>query len=1177
MNSPFSTLLSVTLVFAASAEATLIAAESAASPASPNFEAADQAIGRFRIAPGFRIETRAVEPQLKNVVAFTFDEKGNVYTAETGRYRSSTLDIRDFMRMYEDDLKVRTVEERATMIQRRQESIGRSLAGESETIRFLQDANGDGRMEVSKVFADGFNGVLDGIASGVLARRGEVWLANIPDLVKLLDRNGDGVADSREVVHHGFGVRFSLTGHDLHGLILGPDGRIYFTVGDRGASITTRDGKTFAYPDEGVCFRMNQDGSNLEVFATGLRNPQELAFDQHGNLFTGDNDCDHGDMERWVHIVEGSDTGWRISYQFSEQNPGGAWLSERIWQPDFPGRAAYALPPLANLDNGPSGLVFDPGTSMLPEEFRGRFFLAHFNGTPVRSGVKSYQLKPRGATFEITEVKEVVWNTLPTDVAFSPDGYLHFVDWVDGWPKSEKGRLYRLVPAQLDPRAAQTARLLGEGFTQRPVSELVSLLEHADMRVRQEAQFELAARREFASLRDVALRSNHELARLHSIWGLGQIMRAASAPAAAAAPVETLLPLLTDPMLEVRAHAAALMGEIGLAAAQRPLLNLFADASDRVRFHAIMAYAKLYSRPGAAPASPLEALRSAADAASVDPFLRHAISMLLAAYQQGTPQANMVQQFATPQANVAPSPTRRMSTLLALRRLKDARIATFLSDPDPLIVVEAARAINDVPISGAMPALAAMLNLQGRITALNSAAPSVAMFGNADYPQSSLTNRQFQIPPRATGPGNVAPARPDYYGLLVIRPLWRRVLNANFVLGQPETAAALALFAANTPDTAVSSAVASECRAEVLLMLSQWGAPAPRDKVVGLWRPLATRPPTPAVAAIEPQLRSLLLTSPAEVRMAAAKTAADLGATSAAPTLAEVVNDGQAPFGVRAQALQALDRLKAPQFLAALKQASTDADANLRREATRLLASTNVASAGPQLELVLRQGSIPEKQAAYAALAIVPGSVVDEIILNDLGGIRDAARIPRELQLDLLEAAAARGDDRIRRRLDDYRASLPANDTLAELRPALYGGNAESGRKILLERADTSCTRCHRINGQGADIGPDLSHVAATRDREYLLKSVAFPNADIATGFENTTVSMRNGNAHVGVLKSENEREVVLSTVGEGVLTLMKTDITARQKGLSGMPEGLDKMLNRQELRDLVEFLASLK
>src|SRR5262249_26570223 len=236
-----------------------------------------------------------------------------------------------------------------------------------------------------------FNTALDGIASGVLARKDRVWLTNIPELWLLEGTDAQGRAKSRQSLSHGYGVHFNFAGHDLHGLVFGPDGKLYFSMGDRGATVSTKEGKTLAYPDEGTVFRCNADGTELEVIYRGLRNPQELAFDNYGNLFTGDNDFDHGDEERLVYVVEGGDSGWRLGYQHTligyEYVP---WKSEEIWMahqsrladyngqrmpsrtPDTGRRPAAYLPPISNIDSGPAGLAFYPGTG-LPGKYNDHF------------------------------------------------------------------------------------------------------------------------------------------------------------------------------------------------------------------------------------------------------------------------------------------------------------------------------------------------------------------------------------------------------------------------------------------------------------------------------------------------------------------------------------------------------------------------------------------------------------------------------------------------------------------------------------------------------------------------------------------------------------------------------------------------------------------------------------
>jgi quinoprotein glucose dehydrogenase len=141
-----------------------------------------------------------------------------------------------------------------------------------------------------------------------------------------------------------------------------------------------------------------------------------------------------------------------------------------------------------------------------------------------------------------------------------------------------------------------------------------------------------------------------------------------------------------------------------------------------------------------------------------------------------------------------------------------------------------------------------------------------------------------------------------------------------------------------------------------------------------------------------------------------------------------------------------------------------------------------------------------------------------------------------------------------------------------------FGGNAEQGKKIFLERPDAQCVRCHKINGVGGDVGPDLSHVGAQKDRQFLIESILLPNKEIAQGFESVTVALKNGTSYAGVLKRESADELVINSPEEGgLVTIKKSDIQSRQKGLSPMPEGMGRILSKQDLRDLVEFLSSSK
>jgi quinoprotein glucose dehydrogenase len=69
---------------------------------------------------------------------------------------------------------------------------------------------------------------------------------------------------------------------------------------------------------------------------------------------------------------------------------------------------------------------------------------------------------------------------------------------------------------------------------------------------------------------------------------------------------------------------------------------------------------------------------------------------------------------------------------------------------------------------------------------------------------------------------------------------------------------------------------------------------------------------------------------------------------------------------------------------------------------------------------------------------------------------------------------------------------------------------------------------------------------------------------------------MKNGSSSAGIVKSENENQLVINSPEDGLLTLKKADIEKRDRGLSAMPDGMGDLLSKQELRNLVEFLATV-
>lgn len=662
-------------------------------PVEPASQEAADAIAGFVPAKGLQVSLVAAEPELANPVAFYVDARRRFFVTETFRIKNAVLDMRDYQGWLDDELACRTVADRRATFERQFADDFDRFSKEHERIRLLEDRDGDGRAEHATVFADGFHEPMDGIGAGLLVRGADVYYTCIPNLWRLTDADDDGRAESRNVLSTGYGVHVALMGHDMHGLRIGPDRRLYWSIGDRGFHVE-QAGRVWANPDSGGVLRCNLDGSGVEVFATGMRNPQELAFDARGDLFTGDNNSDGGDRARFVYVPKGADCGWRIGFQWLPDR--GPWSQEKLWHPPFPGQAAHVVPPIAWVGSGPSGLTYYPGTG-LPARYADTFFLCDFRGAAAPSGIHALRVRPRGAGFELQALAPFVWRVLATDADFGPDGGLYLTDWVFGWKGEGKGRIYRVHAPEIDASALvqQTARLLRDGMRGRGTGELLALLAHADQRVRQEAQFALTdlGSEVVPALLQLAEDPDQGIARLHALWALIPIGDLGDEPA------KRLRALLDDGDAELRTQTARVLGERRDDAARQALQRRLEDPNGRVRAAAAHALAEL-GDAGSLPAL----LAALAQNGDQDPWLRHALVMALVGIQQ---PALLRAESAHPSASV------RMGLVLALARHRDPEVVRFLRDPELLVAREAARAVHDAGIDAALPELARLLAVPG--------------------------------------------------------------------------------------------------------------------------------------------------------------------------------------------------------------------------------------------------------------------------------------------------------------------------------------------------------------------------------------------------------------------------------------------------------------------------------
>ncbi len=1088
-------------------------------PIAPASDEGQQAIATFKIPKGFKVTLFAAEPMLANPVALCIDEQGRLYIAETFRQGDAggVVDNRGHMYWLDDDLAAQTVEDRRKFFLKHRKDKEKLWTTHHDRIRLLEDTNGDHKADKATVFSDGYNDLMDGTGAGLLAWKGNVYYTCIPKLYKLRDTNNDGKADKKEVLSDGYGVKVAFRGHDLHGLTMGPDGRIYFSIGDRGYHIKTKEGKTLKGVNEGAVFRSELDGSNLEVVHTGLRNPQELVFDVYGNLFAGDNNSDGGDKARWVYIVEGGDSGWQMNFQYLSDR--GPWNREGYWHLyDKDKTPAFLVPPIAHIGNGPSGVSYYPGAG-LSDDYKGKFFMVDFKGGAARSGIHMFNLKPRGAWFEVQNLEPFVWNSLITDMEFGYDGAIYFTDWVHGWEGLGKGRVFRMTDPKNTIGAAETAALFKDGFDRQRLETLTKLLGHQDRRVRLAAQLELVKRDGRSELINMFNQTDDRMARLHALWGIKQVvskMKENERLALARSWADTIQKKKEkDP--EIRAQLAKAVGDFAIRSdpAQSMCAQLLKDDNGRVQFFAAISLGKT-SPPNQHLLAAVQLAEFLMKVGDTDPYLRHAAVMGL--HHLGNNDLLLKEII-----NADPfhkSIHVRMGILLALRRSNDPRIAQFLDDDQPRIVIEAARAIHDRFIEDAMPTLA------GRL---------------AD--KHAIKDEAFV----------------------------RRAIAANHWLGRKDRAKRVANFATRAD-------VSDAMRIEAIDALHDWAGESSRGRVMGDWRPVVKRDANEAAPAAQ-MLAGALLKGDATVsiRERAARLALRYPHPDNTALLYTIATNAKEAGSVRRAALHAIGKWKHPKLTEAVTAALSADDAAVRTEAQNWLGTLKPEAAVAALTGVLEKGTVGEQQNALAVLAKMKSEPADNVILAWMDKMI-AGKAPLGLHLDLLEAARDRNTPRLKLKLAAFEAAMKKEDPLANKRHMLEGGNYARGELVFWRNQLAQCRRCHRVGDRGeGEAGPNVGDVGLRFKRDYLLASIIAPNRDIAKGFDTFDIETKDGERIVGVLRAEDNDTVTIVTPMNTKITIKKKDIHSRRKALSAMPQDIEKHLSAREIRDLVEYLAQQK
>ena len=1066
----------------------------------------------------------AKQPMLKNPVALSFDNQGRLFVVETARRGTVDVDIRSHKDWVIDDLSSQTIgdirrlfrtkmapslsEQNKPWLQDRNQDGShdwRDLTTVKERIHLLQDTNDDGKADVAKVYAEGFNQEINGVIAGVLPYRGDVFATIYPDVWKLNDVDGDGYADKQEVFFHGFGVHAAFDGHDLHGLTVGPDGKLYFSVGDNGFSVRTREGKLLHHPNTGGVLRCDWDGSHLEVFAFGLRNVQELAFDDYGNLFSVDNDGDiREERERFVYITEGSDSGWRLNWQFKK---GGwpdrtktpqycPWIDEKLWLPHWKGQAAYITPPMSEFSVGPGGFKYNPGTA-LNNRYKGYFFLCEF---PVQK-ITAFTTKPRGAYFEMLDEHIFLFGMMASAINFGPDGSMYIADWDGKWQPNELGSIWAVDDPALrkSKTRLEVTRLLHDGFGSRTVPSLLKLLGHADQRIRLEAQFELARRNKFDELLDAATDTNVQLlARVHALWGLGQL----TIGDGQSKRLGKQLPF-GDANFEIRAQAAKLAGTLKIRPAAGSLVELLKDNNARVQFHTAMSLGHAGSRSTVAALLTLLERNDDRDA-----YIRHAAIMGLV----GSASASQLAQNVT-----NPSSAVRAASVVALRRLKHPSAAVFLNDTDERVQRETVSAIHDdTSIPGALAEVANLL-------------PS-----NTSHDEA----------------------------------ITRRLLSANLRVGKRVNAQHLVDYALNE-----SKSVAM--RKEALLCLGDWNRHPFVDRVEGRVRKLSIRNKDLPKRLVAKNLEKLYQTAGSDLLPVLIQLTEKLGIGPDINQLFAIANSTSQSRLARVQAIRSMQAKRPGVIANRLVDLLKTNQPEIQIAVIDKIASSEPEWLGPRLDEKWELLSLRATQHFLHTLGKAASPVGDRILRQSFDALLNG-KLTRELELDIITAAEARMTPPLVKLLEKHKATQTPDDTLAPYRPSLVGGDAAMGRLVYEQHVAGQCVRCHDAGGEKNQVGPVLKGIGKRFNREYLLRSLVEPSANIAEGFDVTIAETSDGQTFVGRTQKQTVKTISLVLVDGKLMELKATSIkNLTNTKASAMPP-MGAILSPHETRDLVAYLSTL-
>lgn len=1119
----------------------------------------------FHLPPGFEIELVASEPEIAKPMNLAFDARGRLWVTDSYEYPFAAPPDRP----------------------------GR------DSIKIIEDTDGDGRYDAVTTFADGLN-----IPIGLYPYKNGVVAWSIPNIWHFEDANSDGKADRRTKLYGPLG--YERDTHGMHSSFTrGFDGWLYITHGfNNYTTVRGRDGSEISM-HSGNTYRVRLDGSRAEHFTFGQVNPFGMAQDPLGDLYTSD--C-HS-MPAYLLI--------RHAYYPSFGKPhDGLGFCPKIMEHNHGSTA---------LD----GVVHYSGNQW-PAEFRDNIFI----GNVMTSRVNRDALLEVGAGKRAVEKEDFIRSDdpwfRPVNMQFGPDGSLYIADFYNRiighyevplqhpGRDRHRGRIWKVSFAGIPGQSPQSPKAID--LTKLSVSGLYEELKSDAIARRQLAMNYLIDEVGAAALpRAQSMVAGSEPStwqqRAHALWILHRLDELAP---------ETLLAAASDFSREVRIHAMKILAEthpwsdvqreIGLAGLKDFDFHVRRAAADALGRHPDTRHVKAL-------------LSALSEVANDRPFLKHALRIALRNQLRDSavfdavrkaPQtsrnaeaiADVLISIQTPEAasflldylsSRQPAATVRQfaghiarhASPADLNRLPQIIETALAEDLDQQLAIyealDAGRQQRGAAFSAAIQNW--IVQLAGRL--MDRVEQSRDPWIHRSIPGMPSTKVPWILEQRRSADGDdqsaflcsLSPGGESFTGILSSQPFSLPAELSFFLAGhdghpdkpaQNRNHVRLRLV---DDDRIIASA--NPPRNNVAQPVTWNLAPFHNQRAYfeivdgndgGGWAWLAFGrlwPELVALPDLSPQNRSRLLVS-------VAKMLADSPQSDPYSKALSAIRNPKNPPIARSQMAVELCRSRSNPLATALAKRIADSALveNQRQNISRQLFASNPENSLPFLARDLLNALPQRSQQGF----------IQDLGVNQSGAefalrLAEEGTIPATLfQNAKIQEQICNHGKPLTERLEALVQDLPAtnfnrNETIQQLSRNLGGktGNREEGRRLF----DQACQICHQLAGQGALIGPQLDGIG-NRGLERLLEDILDPNRNLDQAFHTHTLTLSNGDVLTGLYRRDDGALAIFVNAAGQEFSIPTQSIIRRQPNpKSIMPDNFIEILNEDQLADLTAFLLS--